>query len=165
MLVYALLSVVYKLYLQYSDGSKFYPDYMTNLVSLQSETLLNSFGYQTQVVPHPDEPSMKLILNGEYLARIIEGCNSISVVILFLSFIVAFSGKLKTTFFYILSGSVLIYAVNLLRIVILTLGLYHYPEYSDVLHTVIFPGIIYGMVFLLWIFWVNRFSKLNKNNA
>ena len=138
---------------------------MTNLVSLQSETLLNSFGYQTQVVPHPDEPSMKLILNGEYLARIIEGCNSISVVILFLSFIVAFSGKLKTTFFYILSGSVLIYAVNLLRIVILTLGLYHYPEYSDVLHTVIFPGIIYGMVFLLWIFWVNRFSKLNKNNA
>jgi len=157
--------VVNKLYLQYSDGLKFYPDYMTNLVSLQIETLLNSFGYQTQVVPHPDEPSMKLILNGKYLARIIEGCNSISVVILFLSFIVAFSGKLKTTFFYILSGSVLIYAVNLLRIVILTLGLYHYPEYSDVLHTVIFPGIIYGMVFLLWIFWVNRFSKLNKNNA
>ena len=165
MLVYILLSVVYKLYLRYSDGSKFYPDYMTNLVSLQSETLLNSFGYQTQVVPHPDEPSMKLILNGEYLARIIEGCNSISVVILFLSFIVAFSGKLKTTFFYILSGSVLIYTVNLLRIVILTLGLYHYPEYSDVLHAVIFPGIIYGVVFLLWIFWVNRFSKLNKNNA
>lgn len=165
MLLYILLSVVYKLYLQYSDGSKFYPDYMTNLVSLQSETLLNSFGYQTQVVPHPDEPSMKLILNGEYLARIIEGCNSISVVILFLSFIVAFSGKLKTTFFYILSGSVLIYTVNLLRIVILTLGLYHYPEYSDVLHAVIFPGIIYGVVFLLWIFWVNRFSKLNKNNA
>jgi len=165
LLVYILLSVVYKLYLQYSDGSKFYPDYMTNLVSLQSETLLNSFGYQTQVVPHPDEPSMKLILNGEYLARIIEGCNSISVVILFLSFIVAFSGKLKTTFFYILSGSVLIYTVNLLRIVILTLGLYHYPEYSDVLHAVIFPGIIYGVVFLLWIFWVNRFSKLNKNNA
>ncbi len=138
---------------------------MTNLVSLQIETLLNSFGYQTQVVPHPDEPSMKLILNGKYLARIIEGCNAISVVILFLSFIVAFSGKLKATFFYILSGSVLIYAVNLLRIVILTLGLYHYPQYSNVLHTVIFPGIIYGMVFLLWIFWVNRFSKFNKNNA
>lgn len=165
MLVYVLLSVVYKLYLQYSDGSKFYPDYITNLVSIQSETLLNSFGYETQVLPHPDEPSMKLILNGEYLGRIIEGCNSVSVVILFLSFIVAFSGKLKTTFFYILSGSVLIYTVNLLRIVILTVGLYHYPEYSHVLHTVIFPGIIYGMVFLLWIFWVNRFSKLNRNNA
>lgn len=165
MLVYAVLSVIYKLYLQYSDGSKFYPDYVTHLVSLQSESILNSFGYPTQVLPHPGEPSMKIILNGEFIGRIIEGCNSISVIILFLSFIVVFSGNLKTTFFYILLGSVLIYVVNLLRIVVLTLGLYHYPKYGDLLHTVIFPGIIYGMVFLLWIFWVNRFSKLNKTNA
>ena len=165
LLVYILLSVIYKLYLQYSDGSKFYPDYITNLVAIQSELLLNSFGYETQVLPHPDEPTMKLILNGQYLGRIIEGCNSVSVIVLFLSFIVAFSGEFKTTFFYILAGSVLIYTVNLLRIVILTLGLYHYPQYADVLHTVIFPGIIYGMVFLLWIFWVNRFSKLNTKNA
>lgn len=160
-----LLSVIYKLYLQYSDGSKFYPDYVTHLVSLQSEDLLNAFGYNTKVLPHPDEPSMKLILNGEFIGRIIEGCNSISVIILFLSFIVAFSGKLKTTFFYILSGSVLIYIVNLLRIVVLAIGLHLYPKYGEVLHTVIFPGIIYGMVFLLWIFWVNRFSKLKENNA
>lgn len=165
MVVYVLLSVIYKLYLQYSDGSKFYPDYVTHLVSLQSEDLLNAFGYNTKVLPHPDEPSMKLILNGEFIGRIIEGCNSISVIILFLSFIVAFSGKLKTTFFYILSGSVLIYIVNLLRIVVLAIGLHLYPKYGEVLHTVIFPGIIYGMVFLLWIFWVNRFSKLKENNA
>lgn len=165
MAVYVLLSVVYKLYLQYSDGSKFYPDYVTHLVALQSEDLLNAFGYNTKVLPHPDEPSMKLILNGEFIGRIIEGCNSISVIILFLSFIVAFSGKLKTTFFYIISGSVLIYVVNLIRIVVLAVGLHLYPKYGEVLHTVIFPGIIYGMVFLLWIFWVNRFSKLKKNNA
>ncbi|MGB5417592.1 exosortase family protein XrtF [Algibacter sp.] len=164
LLVYGVLSFVYKFYLQFSDGSKFYPDYFTHLVSIQTENVLNALGYNAQVIPHPNEPSMKVILNGEFLARIIEGCNGISVIILFLSFIAAFSGKLKTTFFYVLSGSVLIYAVNLIRIVLLTVGLYHYPEYEDVLHTVIFPGIIYGMVFLLWIFWVNRFSKLNKNH-
>lgn len=162
--MYGVLSFGYKFYLQFSDGSKFYPDYFTHLVSIQTENVLNAFGYNAQVIPHPNEPSMKVILNGEFLARIIEGCNGISVIILFLSFIAAFSGKLKTTFFYVLSGSVLIYAVNLIRIVLLTVGLYHYPEYEDVLHTVIFPGIIYGMVFLLWIFWVNRFSKLNKNH-
>lgn len=164
LLVYTVLSVAYKLYLQYSDGSKFYPDYMTHLVAKQSESMLNTFGYTAKVLPHPDEPSMKVIVNGNYLARVIEGCNGISIIILFLSFIVAFSGRFKTTFFYILSGSVLLYAVNLLRIVLLTIGLYHYPEYEDILHTVIFPGIIYGMVFLLWIFWVNRFSKLIKKD-
>ena len=150
--------------MQFSDGSKFYPDYMTNLVAKQIQDILNVLGYKTEVLPHPDEPSMILILNGNYIGRVIEGCNSISVIILFLSFIVAFSGQLKTTVFYILTGSVLIYVVNLLRIVVLCLGLYHYPEKSEVLHQVIFPLIIYGMVFLLWIFWVNRFSKLKQKN-
>jgi len=113
-------------------------------------------------VPHSTEPSVKLIVNGQYLARVVEGCNSVSVIILFVAFIVAFSGKWKTTFFYILSGSVLIYSVNLLRVVLLSMWLYHYPEYKEVLHAVVFPVIIYGMVFLLWVFWVNRFSKTNR---
>ena len=153
------------MYLQYSDGSRFYPDYFTNRVAIQTKALLNTFGYQAQLISHTDEPSIKVILNGRFLARIIEGCNGISVIILFLSFIIAFSGQLKTTFLYIFSGSVLIYVINLIRIVLLTIGIYHFPEYEDVLHTVIFPGIIYGMVFILWVFWVNRFSKLNKTHA
>ncbi|WP_303318524.1 exosortase family protein XrtF [Flavivirga abyssicola] len=165
LLVYVSFSVIYKLYLDASEGSIFYPDYMTHLVSRQSEVLLSAFGYDAQMIPHPEEASMKLIVNGKYVARIIEGCNSISVIILFMSFIIAFSGKLKTTFFYILSGSVLIYVVNLMRIVIISIGLYHYPEQQEIMHTVVFPGIIYGMVFLLWIFWVNRFSKLKKKDA
>ncbi|MFG6686548.1 exosortase family protein XrtF [Mariniflexile sp. HNIBRBA6329] len=165
LLVYIALSVAYKFYLQFSDGSEYYPDYMTHLVAKQSEALLNALGYNTQVLPHPDEPSMKVIVNNVYLARVIEGCNSISVIILFASFIVAFASNFKTTLFYILSGSVLIYVVNLLRIVLLTIALYIYPHQKDVFHTVVFPAIIYNLVFLLWIFWVNRFSKFKKSNG
>jgi exosortase family protein XrtF len=160
--VYIALSLIYALYLKISVGSRFYPDYMTNLVAIQAESLLNTFGYTAQVIPHPDEPSMKLIINGKYLARVIEGCNAISVINLFIAFIVAFSGKLKETVVYILSGSALIYTVNLLRIVILSIGMYHYPWHRDILHTVIFPGIIYGMVFLLWMVWVRRFATIHK---
>lgn len=164
LMVYAILSVSYKLYLDYSDGSKYYPDYLTHLVAKQSESLLETFGYDANIEKHPLEPSMKLIINTKFVARVVEGCNSISVIILFISFIVAFAGEFKTTFFYILAGSVLIYAVNLIRIVILSVGLYHYPWRREELHTVIFPLIIYGMVFLLWMFWVNRFSNLKKKN-
>ncbi|GAA3647853.1 exosortase family protein XrtF [Flavivirga jejuensis] len=165
LVVYISFSVIYKLYLDASDGSRFYPDYLTHLVANQSNSLLNTLGYNAQVLPHPNEPSMKVVVSGKYIARVIEGCNSISVVILFMSFVIAFSGRLKTTFFYILSGSVLIYTVNLIRIVILTIALYHYPEQKEILHTVVFPTIIYGVMFLLWIFWVNRFSKLKKKNV
>lgn len=165
LIVYFVLSFSYKFFLQWSTGEQYYPDYMTNLVAKQSQDLLITLGYDAQVLPHPEEASMKLIINNKYVARVIEGCNSISVIVLFTSFIIAFSGKFKITLFYILAGSVLIYVVNLIRVVILSIGLYHYPWRKDILHTVIFPGIIYGMVCLLWVFWVNRFSNLKRTNG
>ena len=164
-LVYAVLSMAYKLYLDYSDGTKFYPDYITNLTAKQSESLLDSLGYDASIEAHPNEPSMKLIINNKYVARVIEGCNSVSVIILFVSFIIAFAGRLKPTIIYLLAGSVLIYAINLLRIVILSIGLFHYPWRRNILHSIIFPLIIYGMVFLLWMVWVNRYASLKKRDA
>lgn len=162
--IYAALSFTYKFYLQFSTGERYYPDFITNLVAEQSVYLLNDVGYKAKVLPHPNEASMKLIINGKYVARIIEGCNSVSVIILFISFIGAFSGATKITLLYGLVGSVLIYIMNLIRVVFLTLGFYHYPWRKDLLHSVIFPAIIYGTVCLLWVVWVNRFSK-NKKDA
>ena len=163
-LVYGVLSIGYKLYLDRAEDSKYYPDYLTQLVGKQTEAVLNTFGYNTIVEPHLEEPSLMVFVNRKYTARIIEGCNSISIIILFMSFVIAFSDNFKRTFLFLLSGSVLIYAVNLIRIVVLTIGLYHYPWRREILHTVIFPLIIYGMVFLLWMFWVNHFSKTIKRN-
>lgn len=163
--VYIVLAFCYKLYLDVSDGSTYYPDYLTNLVAKQSQSLIDAAGYQADIVPHPNEPSMKLIVNNKFVARVVEGCNSISVIILFVSFIIAFAGDFKTTSLYVIAGSVLIYTVNLIRIAILSIGLYNYPWRREILHTVIFPMIIYGMVFLLWMFWVNRYTKLQKQHA
>ena len=152
------------MYLDYSTGTIYYPDYFTNLVAKQSNALFEILGYNAEVVKHPYEPSMKVILENKFVARVVEGCNSISVIILFVSFVIAFADKFKSTLIYMLAGSVLIYSVNLFRIVILSIGLYHYPWRRDILHTIIFPLIIYGMVFLLWIIWVRRYSKINKLN-
>ena len=131
----------------------------------QSNYLIQSFGYESSVVEHANEPSMKIIISNKFVARVVEGCNSISVIVLFVSFIIAFASKFKTTFLYILTGSILIYSINLFRIAILSIGLFHYPWRREILHIVIFPLIIYGMVFLLWMFWVNRFSKIKARNA
>ncbi len=165
LIVYFVLTFAYKFYLDWSDGSKYYPDYFTNLVAKQSHALLEAFGYEADIQPHPKEASMKLIIKDKFVARVVEGCNSISVIILFLSFIVAFAGRFKMTVIYILAGSAIIYVVNLFRIVILSVGLYNYPWRREELHTVIFPMIIYGMVFLLWMIWVNRISKIKAKHA
>jgi hypothetical protein len=50
----------------------------------------------------------------KYVARIVEGCNATSVIILFIIICNCFSGKLKLLFFYY--GSLLIYVLNVMRI-------------------------------------------------
>jgi exosortase family protein XrtF len=156
---YVLLSFLYGGFLQLSKSGAYHPDYITHQVSKQSETLINEIGYTARVLPESNFPSMQLFINGEIVGQIIEGCNSISIIILFISFILAFAQIWKKTVLFILGGSVLIYSVNLIRIAILAIALYEFPEYQEILHTVIFPGIIYGMVFLLWVLWVRSLPK------
>jgi exosortase family protein XrtF len=160
---YLLLSILYNLYLTIFESSGYYPDFFTHLVAMQSELVIESVGYTSKIMIHPLEPSLQLYINDVFLARIIEGCNSISIIILFTSFILSFFAKFKVTFLYIFAGAVLIYIANILRIVILAIGIYEYPQYTSFLHTIVFPLIIYGTVFLLWIFWVRLFSKITAD--
>ena len=161
--VYFLFTLAYKFYLDFSENGIYYPDFFSNLVGQQTVLLLEALGYKAELVKST-QPILNLKVNGKYLAFISEGCNGISIMILFISFIIAFANRFKTTLFYILCGSVLIYVSNLIRIVIITIALYHYPWREEILHNVIFPGLIYSMVFLLWMFWVYRFNKIEKHD-
>lgn len=160
---YFLFSSLYNAFLIYYDTEQPVPDPITQLVARQSGSLMESFGYdKVEVVMHYTGLSMKLMVEGHFLAGIVEGCNSVSVIILFTSFILAFFGKPVTTLLYILAGSVLIYSINILRIVILAVSIYEFPQYSGIMHSIFFPLAIYGTVLILWVFWVRLFSKLKR---
>ncbi len=159
---YLVLTLIYNLYLEFFRSPIYFPDYITHLVAKQSEILISSFGYNAQILPHQSELSMKLIVNEVYLARIVEGCNAISIIILFIAFVLSFFGRLKLTLLYLLAGSVIIYAMNIIRIGILAVGIYEYPQHTEFLHSIIFPLIIYGTVFLLWVIWVRIYSQKQK---
>lgn len=135
---------------------------ITQTVARHASTVANIFGLDTFTEQNPDELSMKFYLNGKYTVKVVEGCSSISVIILFLAFIIAFKGDVKDTVFFGIAGSLFIYLTNLARIVILTVLIQKFPQYQYFLHELMFPAIIYGMVFLLWIIWVKFFSHHNK---
>ena len=156
---YGVLSALYFLYLSVSRDGAYFPDFITHLVSLQTEAVLSVLGYEPSLQVDPQSPIMKVFVFGKQIGVINEGCNAISIMVLFVSFIIAFAQKFKKTILFILGGLVLIYATNILRIVILSIALYKYPESATFLHDIVFPGIIYGMVFLLWLFWVRKISK------
>jgi exosortase family protein XrtF len=153
---YLVLSFLYAQYLSISQASSNSPDYVTYAVARQTSAVLNVLGYQATIEPKDNLPVLKLNVEGVYLAQIIEGCNALSVIILFIAFVVAFAAGFKKTIMFLLAGSVLIYGINILRIVILSIALYEYPQYEEILHGVVFPAIIYGIVFLLWVLWVRQ---------
>ncbi|KFF15454.1 exosortase family protein XrtF [Flavobacterium hydatis] len=157
---YILLTFVYQFYLSGFGNDKI--DGITKLVGNQTEWLLQLFDNSAKVDKTPSKPYLQIFYNQKLVALIVEGCNAISVIILFVSFIVAFSGKLKPTLFYILGGSLFIYILNVCRIASLTGLLCYFPEKSHLLHGVLFPLVIYGVVFILWIIWVSKFSKYAK---
>jgi len=137
---------------------------MTKTVANHVQVVSEMLGYNAFVEQNEDELSMKLILNGNYVSRIIEGCNSLSIIILFVSFLIAFSGSIKATILFGLFGSTLIYFVNVLRIIALSQLYYKFPKYQEYLHDLLFPAIIYGLVFILWITWVKFYSNINKQD-
>ncbi|GGG36634.1 exosortase family protein XrtF [Dokdonia pacifica] len=160
---YFVLVLLYNLYLTYGASKIYYPDIITHTVAKQSESIINSLGYDMKVVPSKVEPAMNLTINNKVLARVIEGCNAVSVMLLFTSFMLAFFDGWKRTLLFILGGIALIYAMNVTRIALLTVGIYEYPEYTELLHGTIFPAVIYGTVFLLWLGWIRSYKKQPKS--
>ena len=158
---YVVLVLLYDLYLNHYF-SRGLPDYVTKLVGEQTEALISSFGYEAMAAPSSMYPLMNLSVNDIFIARIIEGCNSISLIILFLAFMLSFIGKLKPTLIFILAGIAIIYSMNVIRISLLAIGLYEMPQYSHFFHKIAFPLVIYGTVFLLWIIWIYIYTKTSK---
>lgn len=161
-LFYLIFTLLYKIYLNQFNIENKEVDEITEFVAHQTKNTLVFFGKECEIRKHELEASYKVLYFNKYIARIVEGCNAISVIILFASFIFAFSAKFKNTFLFILFGSALVFILNIFRIALLTVGLYNYPEYEAFLHNIVFPVVIYGIVFILWIVWVIKFSAYAK---
>lgn len=157
---YILLTFLYQVFLNgFGDNEV---DTITRIVSGNTENVLTWFYKSVRFVEANNEPSFVVYLFDQSIVRIVEGCNGISVIILFVSFIVAFSGSLKNTLLFVFGGSLIIYILNVLRIAVLIVLLYSFPGHTHLLHAVLFPLIIYGVVFVLWVIWVNKFSGYAK---
>ncbi|MDD2675432.1 MAG: exosortase family protein XrtF [Flavobacterium sp.] len=156
-LTYIVLTFLYQHYLNSFEENEI--DSITVMVSDNTEQVMRLFNNQSYIEESATHPFMKLFYNGKYVARIVEGCNAISVIILFISFVVAFSGRLQTTLLFIFGGSLLIYVLNVLRISALSALIFYFPKQEPFLHGVLFPLYIYGVVFMLWLIWVLNFSR------
>lgn len=156
--IYIGLILCYQWYLNSQEGL----DVASACIAEQVCSVQEGLGYTSELRKYKGyEDSLFYILNGEIVSRMVEGCNAISIMILFLAFVFAFY-RGRVTFLFAGIGLLLLYISNILRIAGINILYMVAPEYFKIGHDYLFPAIIYGMVVLLWIVWI-KFFVLKKD--
>jgi exosortase family protein XrtF len=86
-------------------------------------------------------------------------CDGVAIMAIFLIFVSAYPGNQIHKLWFVPLGILAIHFINILRVAGLTLINFYAPEYLDFNHNYTFTLLVYGFIFILWITWVNKFSK------
>jgi exosortase family protein XrtF len=156
--LYLVLNLLYGFWIR-SYGN--YADPATQRVTYQTSAILNFFGEQTTTIPTPGTASVTISVGMRSALSVYEGCNGINVMIVFIAFIVAFGGNVKSMGWFIPLGIVLIYVANLTRVTGLYFIAEYWEEYFYYVHKYAFTAFIYLIVFILWWWWIEKISSLS----
>lgn len=153
-IIYLMLLMAYQFYLKPFEGIAL--DDFSRWVARQVQWTQNQLGYETQLYHEAEKETEWYYVVDRYVTRMVEGCNAVSVMILFMAFVLAFYKGFKTIVF-VVGGLVLLHLMNVLRIVGLNIVMYDYPQYGKMAHDYAFPAVIYGTVVVLWLVWIQFF--------
>ena len=163
---YLVLSVLYGLYIRPYDASvPSILDPYTRAVGQQVLMFAELFGFETSTVENDhlnygdgqEVTYDSLFLNKRYAISLEEGCNGISVMVLFVSFLIGFGGRWKDLIWFIPLGLLALHMANILRLFFLMyLNTEVGAQAFHFFHKYGFTAVIYAGVFALWIWWTKR---------
>lgn len=125
-----------------------------NFLFTTTHHILSFLGYNSTVIPF-------YLLGDNANIYMAKGCLGIMTSYIFASFIALTGEKLRLKTIYILVGLLIINIANILRFVFLFIHLQEQGEYlwKMEVHD-LFNVIIYGIVFAMWIIWLEYFSDI-----
>ncbi|MGO4710769.1 exosortase family protein XrtF [Chryseobacterium sp. 2TAF14] len=154
-IIYLVLLFAYQFYLTSFKAQGLDP--FSRLIAKQVMHLQNAMGYPSALYDDVPKQQVWFHVKTGFVTRMVEGCNAISVMILFLSFVFAFYKGAKT-FVFVGISLILLHIMNVSRIIGLNIVCSDYPQYSKMSHDYVFPAIIYGSVVVLWLVWIKFFA-------
>jgi exosortase family protein XrtF len=128
--------------------------------------VLEACGYVTLEASHV-ENIRTIGIDGTHGLWIGDPCNGLTLFALFTGFVLAYPGSWKRKLWFIPAGILAIHAINIFRIVALSMIIYYFPDPAvlDFNHTYTFTMLVYGFVFFLWHLWADRFSGVSLKQA
>lgn len=160
---YVLMILLYNWYLQQYLPQNI-ADPFTAFTSDSTKVGLDILGFETKSYQSQGNPFYRIWMEGQNVSIVNEGCNAVSVMIIFVAFIIAFGTKFKTTILYIFGGLIALFVMNIARIVLLNWIFRYHDDYGKTAHDYLFPAIIYGTIVILWIVWIKFFVIKPKKN-
>lgn len=154
--IYFAGSLLYGLYI-----TSYEPDVdpVTSMVTRQSAWVLSTLGWESKAQDFSGKPTTFVEWHGKRIVSVYEGCNGLNVVIVFISFIIAFGPVNKTAAWFTAMSLLIIHITNLARIGFLFFVVLYFPRYSYFMHKYFFTACIYLVVLLLWLWWVRKYGK------
>jgi exosortase family protein XrtF len=158
-----LLTTWYCIYEFWLNKAGFLDQPMINNLVWSSSALLRLLGYQ--VIEQTFEGMRTMGIDGTNGVWIGDPCNGLSVFAVFIIILACLPGSWKTKLWYIPVCLLIIHAVNIIRIAILAIIEFHSPASLDFNHTYTFQIFVYGIIFLMWMRWISRYSGIRTRNT
>ncbi|MEQ8476357.1 exosortase family protein XrtF [Fulvivirga sp.] len=157
---YMVLNLLYGLYINsYSPQ----PDPITYIVTEQTSWILNLAGNETSILRDEARPNVHLSNADRGVLSVFEGCNGLNTMIVFVSFLMAYGRLKRKLLWFIPLGFVIIHIFNLVRVGALYYITVYFDQYLYFTHKYLFTGFLFGVIFIMWYFWVTKLY--NKPNA
>ena len=151
-LTFGLLLFLFSIILYQKPSVKYFGSPLTKTIAYQAAWILNAIGIKVA--------ANGIAVSGEnFQITIRGGCNAIYEISLFLSAIIAYPSPLKDKLWGGIAGSVIIYILNLSRVVALFLiGIYS-RNYFDMVHDHVSQSLFIFVVAVLWLLWAAKSNR------
>lgn len=140
-------------------------NYLTSNVAYLTAKSGEIFGYSSRVEVVNDELEPNHVngivyFDNEPALKVADSCNGLELFALYIGFIVCFPGSVKWKFIFSVCGTLLLFLLNVLREFVLAINYLYFRSTFDFNHKYTYAIAVYLVVFLIWRFWLNRFSAI-----
>jgi len=150
--LFLILIIVFSFLLSLELVKQYVYNPLTTLIASQAAWILKVLGQKVY--------ASGIMISGEgFSVKILANCNAIFEIMLFLSAVIAFPALLKEKVVGGVLGTILIYLLNLLRVVLLFLIGVYSPQFFEGTHIYVAQSIFIVMVAIFWLFWAGKWVR------
>jgi exosortase/archaeosortase family protein len=147
---------------QLGKGTTSFLNYYYHTNSFTTEITLRKKLYGNDLVP----VTLATInyKNTQKVIGIYQACDGLELMVLYAGFIICFSGNWIRKLLFIVLGIFGLFLINIVRSGVLGIISLQFPIHFEFAHKYFFNLIVYGVTFLLWMFFISS-SKLKSSES